>query len=185
MNKYYFNNIEECYTIPDELKQHKSSGRVNLESNENGTPFFIYDKISKNEKTNYYNATQYMMDQTHLSCSYFSKENIEIIQNSIRSKIFEMTKNTHIIDYQNYDQLKMIMRSIYLQHCLHKEDNIKEQIEDLNKKVIDYVVPNVYGELVSYIKYKRDITTLSEPLSRPKYIHNEDIDKTLELKTFF
>uniref|UniRef100_A0AB39J981 Minor capsid protein P8 central region domain-containing protein n=1 Tax=Florenciella sp. virus SA2 TaxID=3240092 RepID=A0AB39J981_9VIRU len=183
MNNYFENNLEDCYKLPDDLKDKKSSGRIDLDPNENGTPIFMYDKIPKNEKTNYYNATQYMIEQTQLSVCYFSKENIQIIQNSIRAKIFDMTKQK--IDYQNYDELKMIMRSIYLQHSMHKPDNITQQIEDLNQKVLEYVIPNVYGELTSYLKYKKDISSIPEPIQRPEYIQNENNNKTLELKTFF
>ena len=48
------------------------------------------------------------------------------------------------------------MRSVFLQYSLHKSTNIREQIEQLNKLL--NIVFQVYGELISYLKYKEDIT---------------------------
>ena len=176
------NNINQSYTIDQSFKVPRTNGRINLEKNENGTPFFIQDLIPKKEKTNYYNATQHMLGNSLLSTTYFSLENIELLQNSIRSQIYKKTNNKYIIDKQDYDQLKIIMRSIYLQYSLHRDDDIKGQIETLNKIVLDYCVPQIYNELLSYIKYKEDISTLPVPLENPTYF---SVDKTMELNHFF
>ena len=123
-----------------------------------------------------------MFNPTLLSETYFSLENIEIIQNAIRANIYEKTNKKYIIDKQDYDQLKIIMRSIFLQNSLHQNNNIKEQITSLNEIVIDYCVPKVYSELMAYIKYKEDITTLAVPMNHPIHL---SVDKTVELNRFF
>jgi len=169
--------IDKTFTI-----QGEENGRLRIDPNENGTPFFIQDLVPKNEKTNYSNATKYMFSPTLLSKVYFSAENITIIQNAIRAEIYKKTNKKYIIDNQNYDQLKIIMRSLFLQYSLHQEHNIKEQVKDLNKKVIDYCVPHVYGELISYLKYKKDISTLPTPIDHPIRFSS---DKTVQLNRFF
>ena len=50
------------------------------------------------------------------------------------------------------------MRSVFLQYSSNNNDNIDGQIKQLNTTVLDYAVPQVHNELVSYIKYKRDIS---------------------------
>jgi len=178
------NNINNSYVIDKQFKYEteKATGRINLKENENGTPFFIQDMIPKNEKTNYYNATQHMLSSSLLSNTYFSLENIEILQNAIRAEIYKKTNKKHIIPNQSYDQLKIIMRSIYLQYSINRDDNIKGQIERLNKLVLDFCIPQIYSELTSYIKYKRDISTLPVPMDNPTTF---SIDKTMELNNFF
>lgn len=179
------NNINNSYVIDNSFKQNKNmNGRINLNptNQENGTPLFIQDLIPKNEKTNYYNATQHMLSSSLLSTTFFSLENIELIQNAIRSEIYKKTSNKHIIDKQDYDQLKIIMRSIYLQYSLHRDDDIKGQIEKLNKLVLEYCVPQIYSELIGYLKYKKDISTLPVPIENPTFF---SIDKTMELNNFF
>ena len=176
------NNITESYVIDEKFQVPKSyNGRVNLDPKENGTPFFIQDMIPKNEKTNYSNAVQYMVTPTLLSRTYFSMENIEILQNAIRSQVYKLSENKHIIDKQDYDQLKMIMRSIFLQHAMHQDENIREQVETLNKMVLEFCVPRVFSELQSYLKYKEDISTLAPPMDRPTFFA---VDKTVELNRF-
>ena len=158
------------------------NGRITLDPKENGTPFFMQDMIPKNEKTNYSNAVSNIYSSTLLSTAYFSMENIEIIQNAIRAEIYKKTNNKYIIDKQDYDEIKIIMKSIFLQYALHQDSNIKEQIASLNKLVLDYCIPKVYSELISYLKYKHDISTLATPMDNPTYI---SIDKTIELNRFF
>ena len=67
--------IDKTFKVPC-----NENGRVRLNKDENGTAFFLQDMIPKNERTNYYNATQYMFTPTLLSRTYFSLENIDIIQ---------------------------------------------------------------------------------------------------------
>lgn len=180
MDKYTMNEIDDSYKTS--IKSKRYNGRIDLSPNENGTPFFIQDKIQNKEKTNYANATQHMMEKSLLSVSFFSLENINILQNTLRSRVYEMSQQKYKIDTQDDDQLKIIMRSIYLQYGLNQNENISKQVTDLNEKVLEYVVPQVYGEVVSYMKYKEDISTISEPMKLPTLPF---IDKTMELKNFF
>jgi hypothetical protein len=138
--------------------------------------------ILNNDKSNYSNALKYTLEDSSLSKRYFSEENIRILQLSIRNKVYEKTDYKYKINNQDSDQLKMIMKSIYLQHSLNKNSDIVGQINNLNNKVIEYCVPNVYSELMSYMKYREDISTLPVPPSLPQYLCD---DKTLELNHFF
>ena len=81
----------------------------------------MHDLIPKNEKTNYSNAMKYDHPNTLLSTTFFSLENIQIIQNGIRSGVYEMTNKQHIIDEQDYDTIKTIMRSVFMQYSLNQE----------------------------------------------------------------
>jgi hypothetical protein len=179
------NNLPNPYVIDQCLQNYevKNNGRIPLkEGSHNGTFFMAQDCIAKDEKTNYNNATKYMHPPTLLSTLFFSAENIEIIQNAIRAKVYEMSKKKYKIDKQSYDQIKIIMRSIYLQYSKNFTHSIREQIETLNQYVLDYSVPRVYNELISYMKYRDDISTLPVPQDNPIHI---SIDRTVELKHFF
>lgn len=181
MNKYTRNDFEENYK-QSELFKDTVVGRIDLNPNENGTPFFVQDKIQKNEKTNYSNATQGLMENSLLSITFFSHSNIENIQSELKSRVYELTDRQYKIDSQDTDQLKIIMRSVFLQYSLYNNDNIEGQIKDLNEKVLDYAVPQVHNELISYLKYKKDI---SSPPTLMKLPESLVIDKTMELNNFF
>jgi hypothetical protein len=78
-------------------------------------------------------------EQTNLSRAFFSPENIKVLQNQIRKEVNVRsgTKN-YMIDDQSVDELKIIMRGMYYQYARNLETNIKEQVSDLNNKVIDF-----------------------------------------------
>jgi hypothetical protein len=154
------------------------NGRINFEG---GTPFFLQDKIIKDSRTTYDNL-KYDQQPTVVSSLFFSMKNVKIIQNGIRAGVYKMSNEKYIIDDQNSDALNVIMRAIYLQNSLNSPDNVTKQIEDLNKIVIHYCVPRIFGEVKGYIKYKEDASTLAVPLDKPMSVY---IDKSVELKRFF
>jgi hypothetical protein len=94
-----------------------------------------------------------------------------------------MSNDQYVIAPQNIDTLKIIMRSIYLQYAEHYPDRIREQVERLNKLVLDYAVPTVYKETIGYLKYCDDQSTLVTPLEVPR--HHDREYKQLELKPWF
>ena len=102
-----------------------------------------------------------------LSDAFFSKHNIQIIQNQIRHGIYNVTNEQHIIGEQDNDTLKVIMRSLFLQNSLNLKCNIKGQIKTLNQLVLNYCIPQIYGEIQGYVKFKEDISTLATPMARP------------------
>jgi hypothetical protein len=181
MDKYTRNDFEENYQ-QSELFKDAVVGRIDISPNENGTPFFVQDKIDKNEKTNYSNAMQGLMENSLLSITFFSSDNIESIQNTLRSEIYKLTNQQYKIDIQDADQLKIIMRSVFLQYSSNNNDNIDGQIRQLNQKVLGYAIPQVHNELISYIKYKKDISSPPSLMQLPQSLA---IDKTLELNNFF
>ena len=172
--------VDTDFKIPDNVTR----GRVHMNVNdgENGTPLYIQEMIPKNERTNYSNAMRYDHPDNLLSKTYFSIDNIEIIQNGIRAGVYRMSNKKHIIDRQDYDTIKIIMRSIYIQYSLNKDTDIQSQVRDLNQRVLDYCVPRVYNELTSYLKYKHDITNLAVPIDAPVLMGT---DNSMELKNFF
>jgi hypothetical protein len=160
----------------------ESNGRVDLLSYQGGTPLFLKDKILPKSKTHCLNAMKHVLQNTQLSALFFSSKNIQIIENAIKVGVYKMSNNTHIIDTQDRDQLYVIMRATFLQYSVNQPDQLTKQIEVLNSRVISYCVPRIYSEILSYIQYKKDISTLAVPLSNPAYYHK---DTTVEFKRFF
>ena len=154
------------------------AGRVDFQG---GTPLFLQDKIVKDNRTMYDNL-KYSQQNNIVSNIFFSTKNVIIIQNAIRAGVYKISNEKYLIDTQDGDTLNVIMRAIYLQNSVNLPDNVTKQIEDLNKIVINYCVPRIYGEAQGYIKYKEDASTLVVPLDNPISVY---IDKTIELKRFF
>jgi hypothetical protein len=163
----------------------KLNGRINIvEQPSTDILFRMQEKIGiKNKATEFREALGGIWESNTLATTFFSKENIQIIQNGLRAGVYEMSENRYIIAPQNIDTLKVIMRSIYLQYAEHLPTNIKGQVERLNKLVLDYAVPSVYGEATGYEKYREDQSTLVVPLQLPQ--HHDREYKQLQLKAWF
>jgi hypothetical protein len=158
-----------------------SNGRIDFKNIENGTPFFLQDKIVNDNRTTFDNL-KFVQQNTVLSNLFFSLKNVQIIQNALRAGVYNYSNKKYLIDEQHPDSLNIIMRAIFLQNSKNQPDNLTQQINELNKLVINYCVPKLYSEVEGYINYKRDASTLAVPLDNPI---TEYTDKTLELKKFF
>ena len=160
-----------------------ANGRVNILEEPPQNVFSLYDRIPINQKFSSYNeALTGNFEQTNLSRAFFSAKNIIIIQNGLMAGVHKASNGRFNIGYQDEDTLKIIMRSVYLQHSANLLDDIAKQIAGLNEIVISYCIPQICSEASAYIKYKNDISTLAVPLKRPVSTYNNNV---LELKNFF
>ena len=160
-----------------------ANGRVNILDPIHNSVFQLYDKIPIDEKvTSYRNALTGNLEQNTLSKTFFSAGNILILQHAIMAGVYKSSNGRFQIGYQNEDTLKIVMRSIYLQHSSNLPKDITAQVEALNKLVTDYCIPQICGEAEGYIKYKNDVSTLPTPLGRGISTYSNNV---LETKKFF
>jgi len=160
-----------------------SNGRVNILGENHLNCFQLYDKIPVSGGDTYYKTAMVgNWQNTILSNLFFSKENITIIQNGIRAGVYNKSNKRFLISAQNEDTLKIIMRSIFLQHSKNMPEQITEQIIELNNIVLDYAVPQIMGEAIGYIKFKNDASVMHMPMERPS---NTQDFKILEQKPWF
>jgi hypothetical protein len=163
------------------------NGRINIiQPPDTATLFQLKDRLPLQLQapvTDFREAMTGNWYNTILSNAFFSRENIQILQNGIRAGVYHLSKEQYMIAEQNPDELKVIMRSIFLQYSKNKPDHIKEQITDLNKLVLDYAIPQVYNEVVGYMKYKYDVSHMYEPISHP--VMSKTNNKQLPLHKWF
>lgn len=160
-----------------------NNGRINIKSPNTSALFKMYDKIPANQCTTFRNATEGLWNETLLSRAFFSKENIQIIQNGIRAEVNLKSNDQYVIHPVDCDILKIIMRSVFLQYSANQPDNITQQIADLNRIVLNYCVQQVYSEAQAYMKYIDDVSTLPIPIAHP--VQASNTDRQLELKSWF
>lgn len=160
-----------------------NNGRVNIKSPDTSALFKMYDKIPANQCVTFRNPTEGLWNATPLSQAFFSQENIQIIQNGIRSGVYKRSNGQYVIGDQDCDSIKIIMRSVFLQYSANKPSSIPQQIIELNNIVLNYCVQQVYSEAQGYMKYIDDVSTLAVPISHPVQATNND--RQLELKSWF
>ena len=166
------------------MNQTSRNGRIDIMQPPLGNQFELFDKIHVNDKSSFRDAMIGNWSDNQLSQAFFSGQNIQIIQNGIRAGVYKKSNGTYNVSNQDIDTIKIIMRSIFLQHSANMNTHITEQISALNKLVLDFSISRVYGQTQGYLKYKQDVSTLPVPMGLPIKA-STDNTKTLELKNFF
>jgi len=160
-----------------------NNGRVDIKTPNTSELFQMYDKIPANQCTTFRNATEGLWTENNLSNAFFSLQNIQIIQNGIRAGVYKRSNGQYVIGPQDCDSLKIIMRSVFLQNAANQPNNIKQQVAELNKMVLDYCIQQVYSEAQGYMKYINDVSTLVVPIAHP--VMADNTDRELVLKPWF
>ena len=160
-----------------------TNGRVDIVTPDINARFAMMDRIPVSQCSSYRDAMTGNWYETQLSDIFFSAQNIQILQNGIRAGVYQKSGGRFNIGEQNCDELKTIMRSIFLQYAKNNARGISEQVRLLNVEVLQYAIRQVYSEAVAYMKYKHDVSTLVVPIAHP--IMSSTNDKQLVLKKWF
>ena len=126
-----------------------------------------------------------IQETTQLNQLYFSKKNMNIIQDKIRYEVFLKTEKKHIIDKQSDVELEIIMRSIYLQHSPNLPNQIKEQIKYLNELVSNWCVEKIIPEIYQYVGYLKEVEYMPVPLEHPVNLSSKGTKNLRSVTTTF
>ena len=160
-----------------------SNGKINIMGPNISAKFSMMDKIPINTNTNYQNVLTGNFERSKLSDAYFSRQNIQIIQNGIRKGVYDKSQSQILVDNQPEDQIVTVMRAMYLQYSKNLDSNIQIQVDELNNRVLNFCVNNVFNEAVAYLKYREDASTMHIPIMHP--IYSNKTNKVLEQKPWF
>lgn len=139
------------------------NGRVNAVMPVNNYNFTATAEIPTENTANIISRN---MNCTDVSSIFFSDNNVNLLQRGIYNKILNISAGKYNIGRQSDTDLKIIMRSIYFQYGKNAPNNIKEQVLDLNTRVIDWCVPEILSNIKQSDKYIMDISTMPVPLDR-------------------
>jgi ActR/RegA family two-component response regulator len=114
-----------------------------------------------------------------LNTLYFSRFNEDLLQRGIRQKFKQMTGIK--IDYQNADDLRTLMRYVFVNNSGDHYNNVNEQVKNMNTIVIDTAVSQVKTGVAQYLAYVQDIDTIATPLAQP--INTSTYGKKIDLNT--
>jgi len=157
------------------------NGRVNIIDQPNPNALFnLYDK-TKTSKSSFRDALKGSKEENELSNAFFSKQNIQIVQNGLRAGVYKMSNNQYIIGEQSYDNIKIIMQDAYFEHAKNDLTSIAKQIETINQEIFNKYVPKLHGEVIGYLKYKEDTSTIKAPINYAKPSGDRNF-KNLEFK---
>ena len=142
------------------------NGRVTLDS-DNIKDMKMIDHSNERMNNFQVEALYGIQETSQLNQLFFSKKNMDNIQNMIRYNVYLKSENKFIIDRQSDIELEIIMRSIYLQYSPNLPNQITEQIRYLNKLVCDWCVEQIIPEVQQYIGYMKEIEYMPVPIDLP------------------
>jgi len=123
-------------------------------------------------------------ESNKLSDVYFSTQNIDAVQNAIRSAVYRLSADKQwVIDNQSADELQIVMRGLFYQYAKNLPSNIPGQIAELNQLVVDWCVPKIISEIQHYQYYLTDISHMPVPLQHAQSMSSAGT-KTLPLNPF-
>lgn len=100
--------------------------------------------------------------------AFFSAENMDIIQNTLIKTVFFRSNETLRINKIKQETLIQCMNHIWTNFCRFLPYDLKQQIEDLDDKVVEYLAPLLLKEYTFYKNYLRDSDRTNLPqLERP------------------
>lgn len=100
--------------------------------------------------------------------AYFSAENMDILQNMIIKNVFFQSGKKLRINKLKSPNLIQCMNHMWMNHCRYLPYDLKEQIRELDHKVVEYLVPMLLQESEFYFNYLRDADRSNlPPLPRP------------------
>ena len=160
------------------------SGRLNMLDNTIYDDYNMFTEKSSMSDNFKNEAVKTIQQVTTLSEIFFSKPNIDYIQNKIQSSVITQSNGRHTIGRQSDTELSIIMRSIYLQFARNSDTDIRGQITELDNKVVDECVPTILSGIEQYLKYKTDVSTLRIQMEMPQSFNSKG-EKSLEYKPYF
>ena len=126
----------------------------------------------------------YRQAASPLNTLFFSIENINNLQELIKSEVLAKSGGSYTIDRQSDDDMFLIMRSYYLQYARNDPDHVADELNNLNSRVVSYSSDKIMVNIEAYKAYRADQENFPAPLAAPINPHVYGT-RTGELKSFF
>ena len=143
-------------------------------NNYQSSPFELFQDVET--KSNFDGNIKHIQTETGLSTTYFSKKNIDFLQNEIIRIIYQKSNNKYKIGRQSDTQLQIIMRSTYLSYSKNLSGYLEEQLNQLNDMVIKECVIRIMPEIKQYLGYREDVSKSRDFMPLPQYLSESGKD---------
>jgi hypothetical protein len=137
-------------------QQYGFNGRIFISPDEAVKPFELFKDSTQPQQTDTSIISNIVVPNA-LSRTYFSNDNIERLQLQIIDGVYKSCQKK--IGKQSYQELQIIMKSMYLQYGRNLPYDIEGQVVTLNKYVVDECIRIIVPNVLQYNKYIDDITS--------------------------
>lgn len=136
--------------------------------------FPLYDENKQAPNNTYRDILKPILERNPVSDAFFSDINLKHLKYLTCKLVYQRSGNLYRLDpaSQSDNELLIIMRAYYLQNSKNLPNNIKEQVAELNLKIILDVVPRVLSRVKQELAYQRDQGSMPLPLPVPQNVSN-------------
>ncbi len=106
-------------------------------------------------------------EQGELETTFFSDENISLINKQLILSVFKKTNGQIKISDQSKQSLIIVMRYIFLEYARHLPYDIAGQIKELNCQIVGEVLPKIITEVTQRISYLEEINNPKKIIPLP------------------
>jgi hypothetical protein len=117
---------------------------------------------------------------------YFSPENIKRLQKMIRKEVYMRTQGKYRLETdQDEADLLIAMRCVYYEYCRFLPFQVIRQVKNLNRKLIESIVPEMITNLKQQYSYIKEINEPLKPIDRPLNVSNAGRKTLPAMSTIF
>jgi hypothetical protein len=127
------------------------------------------------------------MAPTDVSRMFFSRKNVDALQEAIRYRVWVDSSGRHVISRQSDTELGVVMHSIYVQQSRNVQGDAADvlgQVRELNAAVLAWCVPRIVGEADGYLRYRSDVANMPVPMEHGAIVTSKGA-RQLEFRSFF
>jgi hypothetical protein len=172
------------YRQKDPIPQYQNGLVVGV-SGVSGNQFQMFTCDNNDNDTFKDYALYGIQTRSPLSEVFFSKVNMNRLQKQLRYQVWTASGGKYQIGPQSETELMVIMRAIYLQHAKNLPYQIPEQVNELDRLVIDFCLPKVMSEVEQYLGYLKNLEYLPQPIPLPLNLSSQGYSYSFICYIFF
>ena len=115
-----------------------------------------------------------------LSKHFFSKCNLDHLQQLIIDNIYILSNQKYKIGRQSDKELLIIMRHIYLNEADNNNTNIIQQVNILNNSIIHKILPSLLSNITQHQHYLNTVKNPLPVISHPVNVNTSNTKISLE-----
>lgn len=139
-----------------------------MNTDTSGIPLYL----TKKKNWEQVDVIEHLVDRQKLNELFFSPKNIKNIQELTKKEIYYRSKGKFLLTTdQDEDDLLISMRFVYLEYSKFIPCQYEQQIKELNKTVVNYIVPDMITAIKQQHDYLNDISRPLQPNPLPMNVH--------------
>lgn len=157
----YKKNVSNAYNSKEEFDKYEDNKNIKKNNAKLALKGDQYKLCENNENDN------------ELAHMFFSAENTQRIQRHLKQEVINRTHKQFRLD-EDQDELDLLvaMRAVFKEEARFLPFKLKHQVKDLNRKLINYIIPDMITEIKQNYNYQKEINNPIKPIIRPLNVNN-------------